>query len=383
MANSLVNIPISKMKDIIRKGLKAKKVKISDKQGGIDRAMLFLSSPGIGKTSAIKEVADELGIPYHIISPVQHAPEDFGGIPVPTKDMTTVNKLPVEDIFPTHLRSKERGIFFIDELTSAEFSTQGALYRLLLDGRTDTFTLPAGWLRVAAGNLMSDKALVNELSSALINRVSMYKIIPDTSEWVRYVIDKYSGTPLEEHSLTMAAFAMSLGADAFGEEPSTDTPFTSPRSLERAIEDIYLDIDYGADVSTSTAAKIIAYISDLRKLPKGEEFINNPKLLDKHKDKIFSVVPAICAYINSFKQQLKEADYNRIEKFLLSPSVEALGTEKDCGREFIYMIIKQLATAMKHSAGKYELSKKFKQNIHDHYPFLKKLADIDDNSKSS
>ena len=375
MGKELEKVSIKEMKSIIKKALQGK-------QYGIDRSILFLSSPGIGKTSAIKQVADEEGIPYHVISPVQHAPEDFGGIPVPSGDMKIVNKLPVEDIFPAKFRKESRGIFFIDELTSAEFGTQGALYRLLLEGKTDTFTLPDGWIRVAAGNLMSDKALVNELSSALINRVSMYQILPDTSEWTRWILDKYAGKPeFEEHALTMAAFVMSY-PDIFMEEPSTDTPFTSPRSLERVIENMVLELRYAGDVSRQCAAKLTAYTEELRHLPKGEEFINNPKLLDKHKDKIFSVVPTICAYINSFKTRLGAEDYDRIEKFILSPSVESLGKEGGPGKEFIYMIIKQLAMAMKHSVGKLSMTKNFVKNIREHYPFLKKIVEMDGNEQA-
>jgi len=364
----MLKIKIREMETIIKKAIQAKEM-------GIDRALLFLSSPGIGKTSVVKQVAGNLNIPYHIISPVQHAAEDFAGIPVPSNE-NTIKKIPVDDIFPISLRKEEKGIYFIDEITSAEFGTQGALYRLLLEGKTDTFVLPTGWLRVAAGNLMTDKALVNDLSSALINRVSLFQVEASTEELVGYLSEKYTGTPLSQTAMDISSFLLTY-PDIIQEDPRSDEAFTSPRSIERALEDVQLGLPLRGDISEVASAKWDAWKIELGKLPKGNEFIDTPGLLEKHKNKIFSVLPVVSAYINTM--ELNTKDWNRVEKFILSPEMEALGNDDKFGTEFIYMFIKQIANVLATKSEKmektsYETVAAFTKKITKKYPFLDKIG---------
>jgi len=360
----MLKIKVNEMKGLLEKALQAKEY-------GIDRALLFLSSPGIGKTSLIKQVAKANKIPCHIISPVQHAAEDFAGIPVPNGN-DTIKKLPVEDIFPKELRKEPKGIYFIDELTSAEFGTQGALYRLLLEGRTDTFTLPKGWLRVAAGNLMTDKALVNDLSSALINRVSVFQVQNSAEELVTYLTDKYVGTPLQQASMDMSSFLLTY-PDIINEEPRSDEPFTSPRSIERAIEDVKLGISLRGDISEVATEKWIAWEIELGKLPKGQEFIEKPELITKHKAKVFSILPIISAYINTL-DTLGKPEWNKIEKFILSDALENLGKDKEFGTEFIYMFIKQIANVISTKNSSWTNISEFIKKVTKKYPFLDKIG---------
>jgi len=360
MKNELEKITVSQMKEIIKKFYNAK-------QEGIDRSILVLGSPGLGKTEGLKEVAAELEIAIHIISPVQHASDDFGGIPVPSEDNKKVKKLPVEDLFPQELMKKDRGIYFIDEITSSDFSTQGALYRLLLEGRTDTFVLPKGWLRVAAGNLLSDRALVNELSSALINRVSIFQIIPDETELANYYIEKHLGKPTEDAAMIVASFIKTF-PEILREEPSTDSPFTSPRSLERAIEDIYLGIPTSADVSKVCSAKLSAYIEELSKLPKAEEFLKKPELVNKYKDKIFSIIPIISGYVK--KSKLNKEEITLIKKFLTSSSL------KDIEREFVYMLIKQTFASMVGKGLEWETINDLIKEVSKVYPFISEIKKL-------
>jgi MoxR-like ATPase len=360
MDNKLEKITISQLKEIAKKFYNAK-------QEGIDRSILFLGSPGLGKTEALRQTAEELGIAIHVISPVQHASDDFGGIPVPTEDNQKVKKLPVEDLFPKELMSQDKGIYFIDEITSADFSTQGALYRLLLEGRTDTFSLPKGWLRVAAGNLLSDKALVNELSSALINRVSVFQITPDENELANYFIEKHLGKVTEEAAMIVASFIKTF-PEVLREEPSTDSPFTSPRSLERAIEDIYLNIPTSADISKVCSAKLTAYISELSKLPKAEEFLKKPELVVKYKDKIFSIIPIISGYVK--KSKLNKEEINQIKKFLTSASL------KEVEREFVYMLIKQTFASMVGKGLEWEIINDLIKDVAKVHPFISEIKKL-------
>ena len=47
---------------------------------------------------------------------------------------------------------------------------KAAAYQLVLDRQLGDYKLPDGWAVVLAGNLLTDKAIVNQMSSALKNR---------------------------------------------------------------------------------------------------------------------------------------------------------------------------------------------------------------------
>lgn len=96
--------------------------------------------------------------------------------------MTTVFCKP--DELPNEKRDGKKGILFVDELNLANSQVQGALYGLILDRKLGNYTLPAGWVIVAAGNRQSDRSGVQKMGRALASRFAHVEVDPDAKTWI-------------------------------------------------------------------------------------------------------------------------------------------------------------------------------------------------------
>lgn len=146
--------------------------------------LMVWGAPGIGKSSIIRSIADELGIGFIDIRLSQREPVDIRGLPVPEND--SVRWLVSAD-WPRDPDS--RGIILFDELTAADRSLQVAAYELILDrGLGGLYKMPPGWYICAAGNRTGDAAVAMTMSSALANRFMHVELKEDSELWVRWGI---------------------------------------------------------------------------------------------------------------------------------------------------------------------------------------------------
>lgn len=153
---------------------------------GLIAPIMLWGPPGVGKSSVVRELCYEKSIGFVDVRLSQREPIDLRGLPVPRGD--TVEWL-LSSEWPRAPES--RGILLFDELTSADRSLQVAAYELILDRRLGTlYSLPPGWLVVAAGNRVQDRALAGTLSSALANRFCHLDIEPDCTEWLAWAASK-------------------------------------------------------------------------------------------------------------------------------------------------------------------------------------------------
>jgi len=187
----------------------------------IGRPAFIYGKPGIGKSSIVRAVSQELGIGFIDLRLSQILPEDLRGFPkingvrerqkiVSEQDLEGclsegwhfLGTLPsgkvvvqIEDeagektrwIRSEFLPTSGRGILFLDELPNAEPSKQNAALQLVLDRKLGNYVLPEGWLVMAAGNGAEDRSHVFELSSALNNRfINIDFPIPTFEEWFEW-----------------------------------------------------------------------------------------------------------------------------------------------------------------------------------------------------
>ena len=146
--------------------------------------LLIHSSPGIGKSSIVRQVAEKLGIQCVDVRLSEIEPVDIRGLPSVDKDQG-VMKWNAPDFWPRDPNSK--GIIFLDEITSCDKSTQVAAYELILDRKIgDFYKVPDGWYIVSAGNLATDRAVALTMSSALANRFLHVELRPDAQVWLKW-----------------------------------------------------------------------------------------------------------------------------------------------------------------------------------------------------
>ena len=146
--------------------------------------LMVWGPPGAGKSSIIQAVAKREGIGFIDFRLSQVEPVDLRGLPVPNKEDKSVEWFVTAE-FPRD--PKSRGILLFDEISAADRSLQVAAYELILDRRLGKlYSLPDGWLVVAAGNRTEDRAVATTMSSALANRFMHVEIDPNSEDWIEW-----------------------------------------------------------------------------------------------------------------------------------------------------------------------------------------------------
>jgi hypothetical protein len=148
--------------------------------------------PGIGKSAIMRSISNEFNLEMidHRASTSQ--PEDFTGLPDFDRSLVDIGG-PVRatfrpfDIFPiagTPMPlGKDGWLLFMDEFNSAEREVQAASYKLILDKKSGQFPLHEKVLIAAAGNRSIDKAIVNDLGTAMQSRLVHIQMIISFNEW--------------------------------------------------------------------------------------------------------------------------------------------------------------------------------------------------------
>lgn len=132
------------------------------------------SSPGMGKSSIVRQIAEEYGMILidHRLS--TSAPEDLSGLPR-FKENGRAEFAPFDDLFPLEGDPIPDGangwLLFLDEFNSAKKEVQAAAYKLILDRMTGQKKLHPNVAIVCAGNKSTDRAITNPLSTAMQSRV--------------------------------------------------------------------------------------------------------------------------------------------------------------------------------------------------------------------
>ncbi|MFG2295868.1 AAA family ATPase [Streptomyces sp. NPDC048603] len=135
-----------------------------------DLPVLLWGEPGIGKTAALTQLAENLDLPLTTVIASVHEPSDFSGLPV-IGDEPAVQGVPMAPPdWAVRLVRAGRGLLFLDELSTAPPAVQAALLRLVLERRIGALQLPPGVRIVAAANPRSSAADGWELSPPLANR---------------------------------------------------------------------------------------------------------------------------------------------------------------------------------------------------------------------
>ena len=185
--NNCKTITMMELRKLLLDNLKALwdgeflKSKYSDAARMIPPVMIW-GAPGVGKSTIIRELAQELGIGFIDVRLAQREPVDMRGLPVPENGAV---KWLVSSEWPRDPDS--RGIILFDELTAADKTLQVASYEFILDRRLgDLYSVPPGWYIVAAGNRVEDRAVSCAMSSALANRFLHVEVQPDAASFLQW-----------------------------------------------------------------------------------------------------------------------------------------------------------------------------------------------------
>ena len=148
-----------------------------------NQPVMLHGSPGVGKSDVVRQIAKQRGIELIDLRLSQLDPVDLRGVPsVDTKKhITSWNT-------PSFLPTDGKGILFLDEINSAAQATQAAAYQLVLDRKLGDYVMPPGWTIIAAGNRSTDRAIVNQMSTALKNRFTHLNYEVNNDDWCDWAL---------------------------------------------------------------------------------------------------------------------------------------------------------------------------------------------------
>jgi len=240
------------------------------------------SSPGMGKSSIVKAIANDykLQLIDHRLS--TSAPEDFTGIPQFKEGKATFTPF---DLFPLEGDNPPKGfkgwLLFLDEFNSAPRHIQAAAYKLILDRQVGQHQLHEDVFIVCAGNKQTDKAITTELSTAMASRLVHLTLEVSSQDWVNKV-----AIPLG-FSNEVIAYISAYPDRLIDFDPNKNTQektFCCPRTWEfvdRLVQSVgtddnYLPVYCGA-ITSGVAMEFIQYCKVFQSIPSWEVIAINPK----------------------------------------------------------------------------------------------------------
>ena len=227
-------------------------------------------SPGIGKSAIIKEVAKNAKLKVIDLRLSQCEPTDLLGLPVLSEKKA---KYKAFDTFPLEKDKVPAGyngwLLFLDELNSAPRSVQVAAYKIVLDRMVGQEKLNDKVYIVAAGNLATDNAVVNSLSTALRSRLVNIECQVDLQEWIDWAV----GQKFNPDILAYVAYKGIKGLYSFNPEQNDQT-FACPRTWEmmnKIMSKFKPDEQMCEAILGATGMEFSGIIAKLNKLPKFED----------------------------------------------------------------------------------------------------------------
>ena len=158
---------------------------------------MVTGSPGCGKSEMIKSIANEYNLKLIDERLSTDEPPDMKGYPNINYETGKASYFPM-DTFPLATDSVPEGydgwMLFLDELNSADDDMQKSAYKTVYDLEVGNHKLHPRCVLVGAGNLETDNAIVNELSTAMQSRMVHIQVDmdkdPDRLGWLQWAAEK-------------------------------------------------------------------------------------------------------------------------------------------------------------------------------------------------
>ena len=149
------------------------------------------SSPGSGKSQIVDQFIEKNNL--HLVDKrlAQSEPVDLNGYPMLNQETKKMIFAPDEDFIlkGEPIPNKKSGVcLFLDEITGASRSTAGAAYKLVLDRKVGNQPLHPKTVIIAAGNHKTDKAIVNDLGTAMKSRLVNITMTTNPEDWTNWAV---------------------------------------------------------------------------------------------------------------------------------------------------------------------------------------------------
>ena len=313
---------------------------------GNTNTFVFQGEPGIGKSSMLSMLSDEIGIEPRYID---CALLDLGDLQMPkvTDSVTFLpNKMFVGD---------KPLLVMLDEIGKAMRPVQNALLTLLLEKRIGNHKLPEGSIVFGTTNLSTD-GVGDKMEAHAKNRVTFLKVDkPDSDSWLGWGMDNNIEPAVmawvKEYPHCLASYTDGGEADnPYIYYPTKQqAAFVTPRSLAHAshivqqresLDDTTLIAALSGTIGESAARDMQAFLKVADSLPPFKVIIEKPDTTPVPDSPIASVILALGAVmrvdtsnINKWMEYLvrlpREVQFLFVQNAMRSKSARVLATAKN------------------------------------------------------
>ena len=275
MNSEIRTVTIEQAKDVLRLAAK------------VNKPVLLIGDPGVGKTSIVREVANEIGKSLVTLLGSLLEPTDIGGVPFLVDGV--VKRLPLEEI---RNAAAKPSVLLLDELTTAPRNVQAAELRLMLERVAGGTRLHPDTVVFAAANPSEQAPGGVDLSAPMINRMITLRLVPTLTESVGWFLNLgEKGSMLRSAGVEIGATALAAGEIMQIVMPSARSsdaaPWGSPRAwgvVADAAAAVDCDWNNSAlrsviegSVGRGAASKFFA-VKDIRdELTSVRDILDNPK----------------------------------------------------------------------------------------------------------
>ena len=238
-------------------------------------------SPGIGKSAMFFEIARTMNLFLIDARFAGFDPTDLNGFPSIDHEAGMARYYPLEN-FPLDNWPIPEGysgwLVLCDELTSAPGAVQAASYKLFLDRMIGMRKLHPKVYLAGAGNLETDGAIVEPMSSALISRLGHLVVTADYEYWADWA-EKGNVSPL------ICSFLRFKQESFYTFDPTNaDQPYAAPRTWEfvhKYLQECNGDprgelVPMAGYLNIKPAQDLITFANTWASLPTKAEVLANP-----------------------------------------------------------------------------------------------------------
>ena len=162
----------------------------------MQRPIIMMGPPGVGKTAIAAQIADELGINFVSYSITHHTRQSALGLPyIATAEFGgreyRVSRYTMSEIIAAVWDAIEatgvsEGILFLDEVNCASETLMPSMLQFLQYKTFGQHRLPEGWVIVCAGNPPEYNRAAREFDPAMMDRLKRIDVEPDLDVWQDY-----------------------------------------------------------------------------------------------------------------------------------------------------------------------------------------------------
>lgn len=276
-------------------------------------------SPGVGKSDIVKSIADQFHLKLVDVRLSQCDPTDLMGFPNVHGEKARYVPMDTFPIEGDEVPAGYKGwLIFLDELPSASKAVQAAAYKLILDKMVGQHKLHENVAIMAAGNKMTDRAIVNSMGTAIQSRLVHLELDVSNPEWMEWA----AGAGIDSRVMGFLSYKTTL-LHSFSPDHQ-DRTFPCPRTWEFASRlskgrDIGLDDLplFAGVVGQGAAQEYVTFAELFQSLPRIEEIVRSPETVAISPE--VSTQFAIASYV---ADHIAEANADQVVLFLNRLPVE-------------------------------------------------------------